>query len=509
MKLLFAYIRVSTTRQGEKGSSLQEQRAAIEGYAHRHGLTISQWFEEQETAAKSGRAVFQRLLHGLQQGEAAGVITHKIDRSARNLRDWATLGELLDRGIELHFAHESIDLSSRGGRLSADIQAVVAADFIRNLRDEVKKGFYGRLKQGLYPLGAPLGYSDRGGGKPKEIDPITGPLVAKAFELYASGGWTLRTLATEMGARGLRSRHGGAVSHGALSTILHNPFYIGLMRIEKTNETFQGVHSALIHKAIFDRTQEVLSGRVAFKPQRHTHQYQRMIRCASCGRALIAERQKGHTYYRCHSPECPKTSIREEIVDEAIRASVRPFQLTNEEWAAMPADIETILQEHKEDSAGDLRSIDLAIAAIDDRMRRLTDAFVDRDLEREVYLARKEQLLLERADHLSRRTVVEAGDTNLRQRTQKILELLKSLGMLAFLENRAQTREILKITTSNFIASGKNVGITWENPFRQLAKLASVALGGPKRGRSRTFVYRVYAETIVRYCENQNIKRGS
>ena len=58
----------------------------------------------------------------------------------------------------------SLDLNTRGGRLSADIQAVVAADFIRNLREETKKGFYGRLKQGLYPICAPIGYLDRGGG---------------------------------------------------------------------------------------------------------------------------------------------------------------------------------------------------------------------------------------------------------------------------------------------------------------------------------------------------------
>src|SRR5688500_5225998 len=100
MRQYFAYIRVSTVKQGEKGSSLQEQRAAIENYARRQGLAISQWFEEKETAAKLGRPVFTEMLKGLERGRAAGVITHKIDRSARNLRDWARLGELVDRGIE-------------------------------------------------------------------------------------------------------------------------------------------------------------------------------------------------------------------------------------------------------------------------------------------------------------------------------------------------------------------------------------------------------------------------
>src|SRR5256885_4852920 len=115
------------------------------------------------------------MLKLLQASKADGVIIHKIDRSARNLKDWANLGELIDRGVEVHFANESLDLQSRGGRLSADIQAVVAADYIRNLREETRKGFYGRLKQGILPLPAPAGYVDQGAGKPNMPDPARAP----------------------------------------------------------------------------------------------------------------------------------------------------------------------------------------------------------------------------------------------------------------------------------------------------------------------------------------------
>src|SRR5262249_16284240 len=167
--------------QGEKGVSLQEQHDAIERYAQRNGLKISEWFEERETAAKRGRPIFNKMLKLLNRGKSDGVIIHKIDRSARNLKDWADLGELIDQGIEVHFANESLDLHSRGGRLSADIQAVVASDYIRNLREETRKGFYGRLKQGIYPLPAPLGYLDMGKGKPKELDPTKAPLGQKGF----------------------------------------------------------------------------------------------------------------------------------------------------------------------------------------------------------------------------------------------------------------------------------------------------------------------------------------
>src|SRR5262245_62331103 len=183
MKNFFSYVRVSTTRQGEEGVSLQQQKDANEGCAARCGVEICEVFEEQETAAKRGRPIFTKMLKLLKAGKAQGVIMHKIDRGARNLKDWADLGELIDSGVEIHFANESLDLHSRGGRLSADIQAVVASDYIRNLREETRKGFYGRIKQQLYPLPAPLGYLDMGGGKPKQPDPVKTPLIRQALEL--------------------------------------------------------------------------------------------------------------------------------------------------------------------------------------------------------------------------------------------------------------------------------------------------------------------------------------
>lgn len=103
MKQCYEYIRVSTQKQGE-GVSLEAQREAILAFASRQDLAVARWFEEKETAAKSGRRVFNQMLRDLQRGAAAGLIMHKIDRSARNLKDWATISDLSDAGIDVYFA---------------------------------------------------------------------------------------------------------------------------------------------------------------------------------------------------------------------------------------------------------------------------------------------------------------------------------------------------------------------------------------------------------------------
>ena len=229
MKACFAYVRVSTVKQGD-GVSLEAQREAITWYAGRHDLKVVDWFEEKETAAKSGRPIFNRMLKQLRQGKAQGLIMHKIDRSARNFADWAKIGDLADAGIDIFFATESLDFHSRGGRLTADIQAVIAADYIRNLREETKKGIRGRLKQGLYPFSAPLGYVNNGGGKLKTLDPIRAPLVRELFEHYLTGNFSIRSLHEAMVERGLTTRGNHPISKRTVEDVLRNPFYCGLMR---------------------------------------------------------------------------------------------------------------------------------------------------------------------------------------------------------------------------------------------------------------------------------------
>jgi site-specific DNA recombinase len=343
MNQYFGYIRVSTPKQGMRGSSLQEQKSAIESYAGRHGLSVAAWFEERETAAELGRQIFSRMLKELDRGSAHGVIIHKIDRSARNLRDWANLGELIDRGLDIRFAHDDLDLTSRGGRLSADIQAVVAADFIRNLRDEVRKGFYGRLKQGVYPMRAPVGYRDMGAGRPKEPDPVQAPLVREAFELYASGEFAFDTLREAMHRRGLRNRDGGAVSKNGLTTILNSPFYIGLIHLLKTKETFQGAHQPIIPTALYDRVQAVLRGKRIGQPWKHDFLFRRLIVCTQCGRHLVGERQKGrYVYYRCHRPECGATCIAETAIDAELRRQLESLRFDSRELRDLRDMIENI-----------------------------------------------------------------------------------------------------------------------------------------------------------------------
>ena len=318
---------------------------------------VSRWFEERETAAKKGRPIWNEMLKLLRKGTAQGVVIHKIDRSARNLKDWADLGDCIDEGIEVHFANEGLDLNSRGGRLSADIQAVVAADYIRNLREEAKKGIYGRLKQGFYPARAPIGYQDNGAAKPKTIDPVKGLFVRRAFELYATTKFSIPTLQDELFRMGLRNHAGGKVTRAGVSVMLNNPFYIGLIRIKRTKQMFQGNQEPLISKHLFDRVHDILEGRFNTRTKVHEFPFRRLIKCTGCGYSLIGELKKGRVYYRCHTKDCPTTSIREDAIESVVTTELAKLAFNVEERAYLTTRIAELKERWIHDKEGQLANL--------------------------------------------------------------------------------------------------------------------------------------------------------
>lgn len=482
----FSYTRVSTAKQGQVGTSLAEQRAAIQQYTERWNLRIIREFEEKETAAKLGRPVFADMLKALKRSQARGVVIHKIDRSARNLKDWAELGDLIDQGIEVHFANENLDLYSRGGRLSADIQAVVAADYIRNLREEVKKGFYGRIRQGLYPMPAPVGYTDQGGGKRKEIDPIQGPMVRQAFELYATGKWPIRTLIEKMHALGLRNRRGGKVSKNGMAKLLHNIFYIGVIRVKAKGEMFPGTHTPLIPKALFERVQSILAGKKVEKQHQHFFLFRKLLHCASCNATLIGEIQKKHCYYRCQIKQCAQKSIREEAVETALIEVLNKLSFNDNENRYIHQLIKEQYQNAAKFKEAQTKALALQLEQLRSRLSKLTDVYIDGTLEKELYLEKKNSLVVEERAVKERLNTLDEAEQKILQRVEQFLELVNSFYLSYKLATPEEKRDLVKIVTSNFEIEGKTVLIKLNYPFQIIADRQKDTCGGPQRGLDRT-----------------------
>jgi len=130
---------------------------------------------------------------------------------------------------------------------------------------EIKRryhGYLGRLtaaamqekvRNGEWSGYAPTGYRNVRDGKMSrvEIDPVLGPLVIEAFRLIAQKHSSLRQVLDVLTPRGLVSRTGKPLGVSALSHLIQNPFYVGMIRYQ--GALYEGKHQALVSPSLFDR----------------------------------------------------------------------------------------------------------------------------------------------------------------------------------------------------------------------------------------------------------------
>ena len=153
------YARVSSKEQASEGFSIPAQIKLLNEYAIQHGLHVIQAFTDVETAKKSGRTSFTKMLTYLEENsDVRTVLVEKTDRLYRNFKDYVILE---DYELNIHLVKEGqiISKDSRSHeKFIHGIKVLMAKNFIDNLSEEVKKGLKEKAAQGGYPGSAPFGY---------------------------------------------------------------------------------------------------------------------------------------------------------------------------------------------------------------------------------------------------------------------------------------------------------------------------------------------------------------
>ena len=199
MTTALIYLRVSTREQAEKGGdtegySIPAQREACRRKATALGAEeIVEFVDAGESAKTTERPALAKMLERVKAGGVTYVIVHKVDRLARNRADDVTIGLALKAaGVQLVSVSENID-ETPSGRLLHGIMASIAEFYSANLSTEILKGSVEKAKAGGTPFKAPIGYlnvrkwDDGRESRTVELDPDRAPLVAWAFEVYATG----------------------------------------------------------------------------------------------------------------------------------------------------------------------------------------------------------------------------------------------------------------------------------------------------------------------------------
>lgn len=319
-----AYARVSSKEQEREGFSIPAQQRLIADYAHANGITIVREFVDIETAKASGRTQFGEMLAFLKANSmlCRTLLVEKTDRLYRNVRDWVTLDEL---DVEIHFVKENTVISrdsKSSEKFVHGIKVLMAKNYVDNLGEETRKGLVQKVDEGGWPSQAPLGYVNvilPNGKKGIAPDPVMGPLVTTAFELYATGRYGIHAVLKQVTDAGLRTKKNNKVLRATLHTMLRNPFYKGEFLWKQ--DTYHGAHEPLVSHSLWQAVQDVLDNKRVTKVavRKHEHAFARLISCGHCGCALVGEMKKGrYTYYRCTwaKGRCPDPHVREEVLSE-------------------------------------------------------------------------------------------------------------------------------------------------------------------------------------------------
>ncbi|TSC85863.1 MAG: recombinase [Parcubacteria group bacterium Gr01-1014_8] len=413
----FLYARKSTDVEDKQVMSIEGQLVELRALAKRDGLEIAEEFIEKRSAKIPGRPVFEDMLKRIEKDEAHGIICWKIDRLSRNPVDSGRISWLLQQNIiqkivthdKIYLPHDNVLLMS--------VEFGMANQYIRDLSVNVKRGLRQKARQGVYPSTAPLGYRNDPYTKTIVVDRRKAPLVRKAFELYAKNGSRLEDIAQFLFEHGIKtgatrgwSKGGGRpLKKDQITFLLSNPFYFG--HFAYSGEMYEGTHTPIVSKELFDAVQKVLAlrSRAHHKVANEPQAYCGLLHCGECGFSITAEekskRQKNgnvhrYIYYRCTKKKaavhCSQPYVREEALDSQLSGLLAKFVMPAHWAKELDAMAERDAASASQTTAASVQAMRAKIAELDGKIARITDLFVEQDIERGDYLERKRALMSEK-----------------------------------------------------------------------------------------------------------------
>ena len=468
----FVYCRKSTESEERQVLSLEAQLAELQEFAAKEKLEIVASFQEAKTAKEPGRTVFAEMMSRIEKNEANGILAWHPDRLARNSIDGGQLVYLLDTGnlCDLKFPTFWFENTPQG-KFMLNIAFGQSKYYVDNLSENIKRGNRQKLRKGLWPAFAPLGYLNNRKTRGIDPDPAKARMVRKAFELYATGDYTLKALANVLTKAGLRSYKDNVLSVSSVQRMLQNPIYYGAIRFN--GEAYQGVHEPIISKTTFDRVKQVMSNRGKKKRKRqHDYAFTGFMQCGNCDCAVTAEKQKGHVYYRCTKKRgvCDEKYLREELLAEQLQDMVQRVILP-QNWADnMLAELDKEEASEQATMSPELTKLQNEKGGTDAKLNRLLDLQLEGGLSLEEYKQKKGELVDRSIDLDQKITKLERSGNNRLEPMREFIKTSSQAKNSVDLENNQEIVSFLKNIGSNFLLKGKTVRFEAKIGWRVLAK---------------------------------------
>ena len=420
----FIYTRKSTDTEDRQVRSISDQLAELKELAIKENIDVVDIFVEKQTAKIPGRPVFNEMILRMEAGEASGILAWHPDRLARNSVDGGKVIYLVDTGVihEMKFPTFWFD-STPQGKFMLSIAFSQSKYYVDNLSENIKRGHRNKLKDGIWPRNAPLGYLNDKKNKVIIPDPERSQYIVKAFEAYATGKYTLRQIRELVTELGFRSQKEQVLSISNIHDILRNPIFCGLLRYG--GEIYEGKHKPIITKKLFDSVQEVMMRKSKPKGKGlKEYIYRGFFHCGECGCFITTETQKGHNYLRCTKRKnpCNQKYVREEIITSQIEKEIKKVSLPLD-WANW------MIVENEKDRQSENQSSEIfsqktkdGISLLNSKVEKLMNLYLENVLSLEEYRESKNKLVNQKQLLKEKLSAFEKKSHNRFELTEKFLK---------------------------------------------------------------------------------------
>lgn len=390
-----AYIRVSTADQEEYSPDAQIR--LLKDYAVKNNLILTDIYQDLGISGRNAdkRPEFQHMIAEAKSKEHPydAILVWKFSRFARNQEESIVYKSLLKKNkVDVISVSEPLPDGFIGELVERIFEWMDEYYSIR-LSGEVKRGMTQKALSGGYNGPIPCGYlKDKGSDTVPYIDDYYGDMVRMVFHMYAYEKYSMIQIASKINDLGYRTRRGRKWESRNIADMIQNPFYIGKIRWnntdnrnrELTGETIimDGKHENLIDLNTWKLANERYNKASAVKSHEkrttiYKHWLSGVLRCPNCGGSLAyqrghdSRRNKDYPYFVCWKAlkgQCPtRNSISAERAEHYVLDGLKDIIQNNniEYMDPIPA--------YNPEAA----SVEKQIASVRTKLKRVQDAYLN------------------------------------------------------------------------------------------------------------------------------------
>ncbi len=416
---------------------------------------------------------FAEMLSLIEKGKADGIISWHPDRLARNSVDGGKIIHFVDRGLikSLKFPTFWFEPTPQG-LFMLSIAFGQSKYFVDSLRENVKRGLRQKIRRGEWPGKAPIGYINDRNTRKIILNKKKYSYIKKVFEMYATGKYTLLQIRNFLREKGVLSNTNKPISISMTQNILTNHLYYGAMIYK--GEYHLATHEPIISKKLFDKVQEVMKnrGRV-HEIKKHNFSFLGLMKCASCGASITAEKQKGHHYYRCTKKKglCQeKHFLREENLLEQIKTYLQKVSLSSQDTEKVLFELDKEKEQAKEQTKTTVQNLKIQLKEIETKLEKLLDLHLEDNLSTEEYSVKKQKFLTEKLEIQERINDFEQKGLSWLEPAREFVLSLNQATKLLSSENKEEMKTFLKNIGSNHILQNRQLIFSLKIPYDLVAE---------------------------------------